>query len=249
MRIDYPDESQLPQLQQLWRDAFGDEEAYISCFFSTAFAPDRCRCVTVDGQLAASLYWLDCRCREMPVAYLYAVATAKKFRKRGICRALMENTHSLLRELGYAGAILVPGEPSLFAMYASMGYETFGGIREFTCRAEDPMAVRELTKEEYAALRRQRLPQGGVVQEGENLAFLSRLVKFYAGENCLFCAGVNENRLFCLELLGDDGAAPGIVSALGGESGTFRSPGEDRFAMYYPLRDTPAPDYFAFSFD
>ena len=48
MRIDYPQEHQLDELKKLWQEAFGDEEAYIDCFFDTAFSPDRCRCVTVD---------------------------------------------------------------------------------------------------------------------------------------------------------------------------------------------------------
>lgn len=249
MMIDYPQEHQLPQLRLLWKEAFGDEDSFISCFYDTAFAADRCRCVTLDEQVAAALYWLDCRCGDRPMAYLYAIATEKKYRGRGICRALMENTHALLQELGYAGAILVPGEPELFKMYASMGYESCGGIREFSCQAADPVTIRSLSAEEYAVQRRSMLPDGGVIQVDANLDFLAQLVHFYAGPDCIFCADVQENELFCPEILGNPDAAAGIAAALHCESGTFRTRGEDPFAMYRPLSGAPAPTYFAFAFD
>ena len=43
------------------------------------------------------------------IAYIYAVATAKKFQRKGICHKLMEETHKDLSAYGYEGAILVPG--------------------------------------------------------------------------------------------------------------------------------------------
>ena len=80
MIIDYPAENAIPQLRGLWKEAFGDEDAFLDAFFATGFSPDRCRCVTVDGQLAAALYWFDCSWEEKPLAYLYAVATGKAYR-------------------------------------------------------------------------------------------------------------------------------------------------------------------------
>lgn len=251
MRIDYPLQEQLPALRALWKEAFGDNDAYLDLFFDCVFSPDRCRCVTLEGQPAAALYWLDCRCDGRPMAYLYAVATGKKHRGQGLCRALLADTHSLLAELGYAGCILVPGEADLFEMYAGMGYQTATTIREFDCRAgEERAALREIGAEEYARLRRQYLKDGGVVQEGENLSFLAALARFYAGEDFLLCAAAEDGRLFAAELLGSADAAPGILTALGYPDGTFRTPGGEKpFAMYHPLSDAPAPRYFGFAFD
>lgn len=100
MRIDRPVPEQLPQLRQLWKVSFGDSEEFLDSFFSLAFAPERCRCVTEAGQLTAALYWFDCSCRGEKMAYLYAVATAEASRGQGLCRALMEDTHGHLRKLG-----------------------------------------------------------------------------------------------------------------------------------------------------
>ena len=94
MKIDYPTQNQISDLQALWKQAFGDEDAFIDLFFAHGFSPDRCRCITVDGKLAGALYWFDCSFRGHPMAYLYGVATGKAFRGKGICRALTENTHA-----------------------------------------------------------------------------------------------------------------------------------------------------------
>lgn len=243
MRIDYPTEEQLPQLRELWKEAFGDDDAFLDIFFDTGFAPDRCRCVTVDDQVAAALYWFDCRCYDRPIAYLYAVATRKAFRGQGLCRELMANTRQMLTSLGYNGILLVPGNEKLFQMYAGMGYAVCSHVREFSCgRGENPVTLRAVDAEEYARLRRQYLPEGGVIQEGSNLRFLASLCDLYAGEDFLYADGA--------ELLGNTDAAPGILAALDKSSGSFRVPGDDQpFAMYLPLTDSPAPEYFGLAFD
>jgi GNAT superfamily N-acetyltransferase len=243
MRIDYPEEAQIPSLRALWKESFGDAETFLDCFFSTAFAPDRCRCVTASDRVAAALYWFDCRLKDRPIAYLYAVATAKAFRNQGLCRKLMEDTRQLLARLGYAGILLVPGEKWLFAMYESMDYQTCCHVKEFTCRSsETPVALRSVTPEEYAALRRTLLPSGGVVQENENLQFLGSISRLYAGDGFLYAEDA--------ELLGNADAAPGILAALGKEKGSFRCPGEEHpFAMYLPLAQGDFPQYFGLAFD
>ena len=242
MKIDYPLESQIPGLRSLWKEAFGDSDAFLDIFWDTAFSPDRCRCVTVDSQVAAALYWFDCRLEDRPIAYIYAVATAKAFRKQGLCRKLMDDTRQLLLELGYSGIILVP-EMHLITMYESMGYKICSHVKEFTCRSNDrPIALREIDAAEYAHLRRQYLPQSGVLQEGENLQFLSAITKLYEGDGFLYAEDA--------ELLGNADAAPSILATLGKDSGQFRCPGgEIPFGMYLPLDDNPAPGYFGLAFD
>lgn len=251
MRIDYPSPSQIPQLRRLWKEAFGDEDEYLDAFFIRVFSPDRCRCVTVDGRVAAALYWLDCRCNDRPMAYLYAIATDKTHRKQGLCRAMMEDTHRLLKDLGYAGCLLVPGSRGLFHMYGTMGYQVSSPIREWTDKAGERSAVlRQIGTAEYAALRRRYLPENAVIQEGENLTFLEAQTRLYAGEDFLLCAAEKDGYLHCPEFLGNTDAAPSVLAALKTVGGTFRSPGQGRdFAMYHPLSDAPTPDYFGLAFD
>ena len=239
-------------LKNLWSAAFGDEAAVIESFFSTAFDPGRCRYLQEGDRVAAALYWLDGEYLGEKYAYIYGVATHPEFRGKGLCRKLMAMTHRDLKTLGYAGALLMPAEPGLRQMYASFGYRECSRISQSTVTAgERSAALRPVTAAEYAGLRRSFLPSGGLIQEGENLAYLSTYCGLYAGENFLLAAVHEEDRLFVPELLGDPGAAPGILRAMGYEAGIFRFPGEALpFAMGLPLKENaPLPTYLGHAFD
>lgn len=251
MIIDAPKVHHIPVLRALWKQAFGDTDAFLDSFFTLAFSPGRCRCAMAGDAITAALYWFDCTWEGKRLAYLYAVATDKEHRGQGLCRRLMNNTHAHLKSLGYHGCILVPGSPGLFGMYEKMGYKTCSYIREFTCAADTPVSLRQLTAEEYAVLRRQYLPLGGALQEEETLALLQTQAAFYTGDRCLFVCSPEDGKLAVSELLGDESAAGGIIAALGCTEGKFRVPGKEKpFAMYRSLTDDPAmPLYFGLAMD
>ena len=253
MIIDSPTPSQIPALRQLWSEAFGDGEEFLDVFFSTAFSPHRCRCITEDGEVLAALYWFNCVCEGRNIAYLYAIATASSHRGRGLCTALMKDTHDHLKALGYTGAILVPGEKSLFEFYEKKGYGVFGGMGELHCSpSADTVNLRRVDSREFAALRRNLLPRGGVIQEAENLEFLQASAEFYAGDGFLMAACLDNGSLFAYELLGNVSKAPAILNTLGCAEGRFRiSDADTPFAMYLPLSDESLspPTYFGFAFD
>lgn len=251
MIIDAPHPEQLPSLKALWQEAFGDTEAYLELFFSTAFSPRRCRCVTEKGETAAMLYWFDCAVAGAPFAYLFAVATKKAFQGKGLCRALMADTHRHLKELGYAGAILVPAEISLFSFYEAMGYRSFGGVSRFTCLPGQQAApLRPVSPEEYHTLRRTLLPPGAAEQDLLTIRFLGAQTALFAGEDLLLSCHREEDVLLVQEYLGDRDKAPSIVAALGCREGRFRTPGDSPFAMYLPLSDdAPTPTYFGVALD
>lgn len=251
MIIDAPAPQQVPALRSLWRESFGDTEEFLDAFTATAMDAQRCFVATENGQILGALYWFDCLCRGHRLAYLYGVATAKVFRGRGVCHALMDHVHDHLRKNGYAGVVLVPGAEHLFRFYANMGYEVFCGMTAFPCTAGgDTVRLYEVDTAEFARLRRALLPEGSVVQEQENLEFLATQAKLYAGTGFVLAARKEIGSLFGLELLGDKTAAPGILTALGCSEGTFRVIGQGApFAMYRPLNSAPAPTYFALAFD
>lgn len=250
--IDYPGDLQRSGLRQLWKLAFGDEDAFLDCFYSTGFSPLRCRCITRDGTAAAALYWFECRYDGIPAAYLYAIATHPEYRGQGLCRRLVEDTLQLLAQKGFQAALLVPQSPSLREMYRKMGFRDCSAIGEFFCAAGPvPTPLRPIGKEEYALQRKCLLPEGGVIQEGAGLDFLATYAQFYQGPDFLLAAASDQDNLFAMELLGNPQAAPGILRALGCTQGTFRTPGSDRpFAMFCPLTpDAPCPGYLGLAFD
>jgi predicted N-acetyltransferase YhbS len=256
MTIDKPTDRQVSQLWDLWREAFGDSGEFLNDFFETAFSPERCLCATGDGRVVAAVYWFDCELRGKKIAYLYALATAMSHRGHGIAHILMERVHSLLTQQGYEGVILVPGKETLFSFYESMGYRTCTRVGELVCSgAPEDVQLRRVTPAEYAKERRalfSLIEPGGVLQEGENLAFLATQAELYIGQNCLLAAIRDGNTLIGLELLGDHQLAPGIVQTLGYAMGCFRIRGQRKpFAMYLPLGGSSlaAPTYFGLAFD
>lgn len=251
MVVDHPSPEQIPALQRLWQQVFEDTTEFIRLFFSCAYAPDHCLCL-VKEQPVAALYWLDCHYHGEKYAYLYAVATHPEHRGKGFCRQLMEKTHRLLAHRGYTGALLVPQTPELREMYGKMGYRDCTCVTERFCAAgEKTVPIRPVQPQEYADLRRQYLPDKGVIQEFANLSLLSGIAKLYAGEDFILAAAQQKDALWGMELLGNPDAAPAILRSLGYGAGTFRTPGTDqRFAMLLPLNpNAEAPEYFGLAFD
>lgn len=252
MRIDAPAPHQIHCLMRLWKTVFGEWDGFWEAFRDTVFSPDRCRCVLDGDRVAASLCWMDALYRGQKQAYVYAVLTDPAYRGSGLCRRLMEDTHAHLTGLGYSAVLLVPAEEGLQKMYEKLGYREATTVTEFSCgAASGPVPLRAIGPEEYARLRRQFLPRGGVLQEGSSLAFLSRQAEFFTGEGLLMAAYRDGDTLHAMELLGDPGRAPEIVKALNCRKGTFRTPGKGKpFAMFHPLTEGAAvPEYFGFAFD
>ena len=242
----------VPALRQLWEQAFGDTQAYIDGFFHTGFCPDRCGCIYQDGQLAAALFWFDCLWQKKKLAYVYAVATEKAFRGRGMCRKLMEQTHNHLKAEGYTGAVLVPGNEGLYSMYGKMGYRGFCPMeKKLVMAAGESVQLRLVSPDAYGQLRQVYLPEDAVVQERALLQFAAGFVDFYTDGECLFCGTGEADTFYFQEFLGDPEKIPGILKALGVKKGIVRlSGGEKPFAMYHKLtHDLGMPSYFGIALD
>lgn len=252
MNIVSPSDDLIPGLRRLWKDAFGDTDAFLDAFFRTAYDAERCRCVIEDHEPVAALYWFDCELDGAKLAYIYAVATAHAHRGKGLCRMLMEDAMVVLTYTGYQGALLVPQEPWLIEMYGKMGFVPATGVSEFHVMAADtPIPVRRIGPTRFARRRRELLPHQGVIQTGENVLFLNTQAALYMGDGWLAAAIEVDGMLWCPEFLGDPALAPGLVKALGYREGSFRVPGSDRpFSMFRPLaEDCPTPSFFGLAFD
>lgn len=252
MIIDHPTLDQIPHLRDLWKEAFGDEDAFLDAFFYTAFSPGRCRCAMENGCVTAVLYWFEVTCSDQRFAYLYAVATAKSHRGRGLFSALLADTKQLLTEQGFDGILLVPEDEGLAGMYEKFGFCGCTTAREVLAAAGTQKALlREIGAEEFARLRRMLLPPGSVLQEGADLDFLAAQCHFWAGEDWLAVGQVYDSKLICMEFLGDSAAVPGLLRALDVAQGRFRMPGGEKvFAYLLPLHGSCVrPCYFGLALD
>ena len=246
MTIDHPKACHIPQLKKLWQEAFGDTDVFLDGFFDTGFSPDRCCGLWEETLLVSVLYWFDCTWQNQKVAYLYAVATGKQFQGRGFCRQLMEKVHNLLKERGYVGAILVPGNQGLFTLYEKMGYAPCCLTDTKTISAgKVSLPVQKISATEYARLQKMHLPQDAVIHGPEALAFADTFCGFYQGDDFAFCGGAEDDKFYFQEFLGDTCTLPGVLAALKAAEGQLRLPGKNPFAMYLSFTDSNAlPSYF-----
>lgn len=251
MIIDRPDRSHIPALRRLWQHAFGDSDAFLDSFFRVGFAFDRCRCLHLDGKLAAALYWFDCSWNGKKVAYLYAVATDAALWGKGLCQALMEDTHKHLQSLGYAGAALVPGDAGLFSLYGKFGYRSFCPMGTVSVAAGEPVTVTPISPEDYRLRRQLCIGADAIVQDRVVTDFFATYGGFYRCGDTIFAASREENAVYLQEYLGDPGLLEGIVAALQAEKGIVKLPGGSQSAaMYLPLDNDPTlPDYFGLPLD
>ncbi len=242
----------IADLQKLWQEAFGDSKETVDAFFATGFSQDRCHYIVENNVPVSALYWFNCELSGCKLAYIYAIATLKSHRGKGLARRLMEEAHQILKEQGYAGAILVPGERELFSYYEKLGYRIVTKAAEFSAVATaSPVFISRITPAEYATCRRKYLPEGSVLQERETLSYLATYAKFYKGEDFLLTATKQEDTLLVHEILGNTDYCSNILCALSCKVGRFRTVGLDRpFSMFLPLKEScPVPAYFGLALD
>lgn len=215
----------VPQLRQLWQTCFGDSDRFLDLFYTAAYAPERSLVLAEQEHILGAAYWFDCTLGSMRLAYVYAVSVTPSRQGQGLGRRLMEEIHCILRRKGYAAVLLVPGQESLRRYYSGFGYRTCS--HRFTQTALPPLSP--ICADEYARLRRTLLPENGVLQEGENLSFLSALADFYRGDHAI--AALSREDGSCLELLGVPNEGPKIPYAMGKALGIQPLPDEIYFAF------------------
>ena len=235
-------------LKRLWSVVFADPDSFIDRFFETAYSPDRCRYIEAAGEAVSALYWFDCAYEGGKLAYIYAVATHPDHRGKGLASRLLENTHAVLKEQGYAGSVLKPAA-GLFPFYERLGYETCCYIRHLDARAGlVPAEIRELSPAEFGQLRRKSLPEGGIVQEGITLEFLHTFARFFASNDAIFCMAREEPVFF--EYLGNPHSAPEILAAFKIQNAEIPTLGSDiPFAMWRPITCTKKPGYLGITLE
>ena len=233
MIIKHPTEQDIPALRQLWQTVFGDTDSFLEKSLS----------IREEERLAGAVYWLDCSWQGQPVAYIYALATHPDYRNRGFGKQLMAEVHNTLRQQGYRGVCLVPGESRLEGYYAGLGYQSFGFARNDEIQAEGSAWVTEIDWEDYLQ-ERNRVLKGAVLHSKQNFGFISGFCNFYAGENFLLCGTLDADTLYIQEFLGACRNLPGILAYLGAEKAVYKQ----LPAMYLALEDSASlPTYFGIS--
>lgn len=269
-------QADVPGLKQLWKLAFGDEDAYIEHFFTRYYTPERMLVLEEEGAVLAMTAWFDMPLvskngARIPAAYLYAVATHPDCRGRGLAGRLLDFAGQWLAERDFACLTTVPARPDLHVFFARNGFEEGFALSRREYNVPSVGAEVDLVPadgQEYGRLREGWLagtahvacaPEGLAYQQG--VCQLSGGGLYRVGEKGCACVEVSGQAVFIKELLAN--CVPEAVAAIAARHPAkcyeVRTPWESEgaswnFAMLRPLGPIPEWDgtglaYLGLAFD
>lgn len=112
----------LPAMEALWQEAFGTEDnakEIIEKFagITHAWVDEQ------EGQVASMLLTPPAQIGSHKGVYLCGLATAKKWRGKGLATGLLNRVAELLSQVGVEFIALIPENEALFSFYESRGYQ------------------------------------------------------------------------------------------------------------------------------
>ncbi|MBR3768589.1 MAG: GNAT family N-acetyltransferase [Clostridia bacterium] len=134
-------------LKVLWKEAFGDDDCIIDSFFENTEGNARRFNVFVDGECASAFYLLECSVRNTSGVfhgyYLYAAATACKFRNQGFMTELIKSAINFSKDKDFL--ILYPAEAVLHEFYKKIGFVST--VRAYN--GDNLLQIYDMTAEDY----------------------------------------------------------------------------------------------------
>jgi len=115
------------QVENLWRNVFGDAEEFIRLYFDNIYNDDNTIVIEKDGEIVSALqllpYTMIWEGQEINVAYISGVCTHPAERGKGYMNKLMDMADAELKRRNIPMAILIPAEEWLYKVYSKQGYE------------------------------------------------------------------------------------------------------------------------------
>lgn len=213
MQLRKAQQEDIPALYTLWEEAFGDTKETIDLFFDTCFQMQNTLVAVCDGQVRSVVYLLRNALQNggeaFSASYIYAAATEKTYRGKGLMHALLTFVAETETARGTDFLYLVPANAHLFRYYEKCGYHIAFGkqIRTFS-RAE---------LQSFAEIVKSTVPY--IAWNRAVLQFSKKLAQQF-GDRCICSAGglaVWTQTGDCLEvteLYAADGRLPELLQEL-----------------------------------
>jgi predicted acetyltransferase len=142
------EQADIPQAKALWKQAFGDSDAFIDWYFANKALPGNSLCI-FDGKLASIIHMIPVNVRIQgrlfESAYIAGAATAADRRGEGLMRTLLYESLRLMRERGITVTHLYPFRHSF---YESFGWATYSYVYNRTAKEAPAQPGAEITEPE-----------------------------------------------------------------------------------------------------
>lgn len=248
----------LPALRRLWRDIFGDSEAFIDTFYAALPTVGTCAVCELDGRIVGMAHALTAMEYDgRRLCYLYAVAVESSVRRQGIGEAVVGKTVALARERGAELVCTLPANEGLTPWYERIIGTKYRLRRTYRETDSAPLLpVAPLSPAAYRARREELLkdtphtvPSSGLT-ELTNALYQEYGGGFFSCGEGIACALPDGNCAVVLELIaptgGEQDAASSVGAFLGKAKTGYYIPSEtgDSFIA----SDTPLPADCRFAF-
>lgn len=231
-------DADIPRERELWRMSFGDDWDYIDTYYDHTHDPDWCVVLEDEaGVVQTMLIGFPVQQTlpdgaALPAIYYYALGTDPAVRGRGYGRALFRYAEAVFSGEGRPVMTLLPGEPSLYDFFLSIGYDdrNFFIRRLETSRADLPApegAAEPAGPAEYNALRERYLAgsyhlsfDDAYIRHQKNVARLYRgdllRLAFSDTDGCASVEYAEDGTLLVKELLVPAGRTTAALAAIAG---------------------------------
>jgi len=124
---DFEDQERiLKETRELWKQAFGDTEAFMDLYFGRIYKSEYNITCQINRHVVAALqtlpYTMLYHGEEISTAYMSGVSVDLDYRRQDIGNNLMRQAHFSIYYKGAVFASLIPAEPWLYGWYGKCGY-------------------------------------------------------------------------------------------------------------------------------
>jgi GNAT superfamily N-acetyltransferase len=138
------------QIIDLWKEAFGDLDAFIQLYFERVYRDENALVIEKEGRVLSSLqmlpYTMTFCGEEIQVAYISGACTTPSEQGKGLMKQLLQEAFCEMQRRNIALTALIPAEKWLFNYYRSQGYtEVFDYAMKVYTRQEYILPVKELS--------------------------------------------------------------------------------------------------------
>ena len=181
----------------LWHEAFGDSVEAIELFLNNRYIPENTVVAEENGKIASMLFLLEGKLFVDSVIYnayyLYAAATLKEFRGRGLMAEMLDFSRNLAKERNVDLICLKPAEDSLYDYYGKFGYKSVFSSKIITVNQildSDNCRINSEAETDYFTVRDNVFSiYNRFVWDNEAIKYAIKQHKYYEGSVISGCNG------------------------------------------------------------
>lgn len=122
-------EKRKEECVNLWQEAFGDSNEFISQFITNYYKEDYMLCIEENNEVVSMLHFIPFEHNGYRVAYLYAIATRINAQGKGFAKSLIYRAIKKAKEEGYRAVFTLPADERLKGFYTQFGFKGKFAVR------------------------------------------------------------------------------------------------------------------------